>query len=304
MICYGRKIYYLDGRVTLLRQHCQCFLLWTNASGFCGKERYFLPGHRNLHGFRKNVPICNKICSSSEVTGFSPSKAALLSLNKAFSYHFSMRQRAKCINFKEMTAVPQALPKWIETFKGSLRRIFDDNFAIVNGLQRNSINGEVMEPLQRIAMLCREYNIELQAHWISTKQNSLADMLSRGQYTKIANKYSSLQIVTTTFGIPLKAQANTSLYALVRFGKLHRILRTLWETAISCSSRKTSSMDWSLRRKKAQTKNDQGIFGGSLLSSPGLHLRHKRFTAIRFYKKLSQAFEGYTEREIPVSTGQ
>ena len=62
-----------------------------------------------------------------------------------------------------------------------------------------------MEPLQKIAILCAEYDIEVQAHWISTKQNSLADMLSRGQYTKIANKYLFLQIATTISGIPLKA---------------------------------------------------------------------------------------------------
>ena len=62
-----------------------------------------------------------------------------------------------------------------------------------------------MQPLRRIAMLCAEHDIEVQAHWIYTKQNSLADMLSRGQYTKIANKYPSLQIAQTTFGIPLKA---------------------------------------------------------------------------------------------------
>ena len=62
-----------------------------------------------------------------------------------------------------------------------------------------------MQPLRRIAMLCAEHNIEVQAHWITTKQNSLADMLSCGQYTKIANKYPSLQIALSTSRIPLKA---------------------------------------------------------------------------------------------------
>ena len=62
-----------------------------------------------------------------------------------------------------------------------------------------------MQPLRRIAILCAEYDIEVQAHWISTKQNSLADMLSRGQYIKIANRYPSLQIALNTSGIPLKA---------------------------------------------------------------------------------------------------
>lgn len=62
-----------------------------------------------------------------------------------------------------------------------------------------------MQPLHKIAMLCAEHNIEVQVHWISTKQNSLADMLSRGQSTKIANKYLILQIAQSIFRIPLEA---------------------------------------------------------------------------------------------------
>ena len=62
-----------------------------------------------------------------------------------------------------------------------------------------------MQPLRKVAMLCAENDMEVQAHWISTKQNFLADMLSRGQYAKIANKYPSLQIAQSTSGIPLKA---------------------------------------------------------------------------------------------------
>ena len=69
-----------------------------------------------------------------------------------------------------MTGVFQALARLIETFKGSHLYIFGDNFAVVNGLQQNSIMGEAMEPLKRIAMLYAEYDIEVQAHWISTKQ--------------------------------------------------------------------------------------------------------------------------------------
>ncbi len=61
-----------------------------------------------------------------------------------------------------------------------------------------------MQPLRRIAMLCAEYDIEVQAHWISTKQNSLADMLSRGQYTKIADRYPFIQIAKSKFGTSLK----------------------------------------------------------------------------------------------------
>ena len=144
--------------------------------------------HYTLQEFREKIPICNNICSPSGVTGFSYSEAALLSFDKAFSYRFSTRQRAKRINFKEMTAILQAIARWIEIFKGSHLHVFCDNFAVAHGLQKTSIKGEGMQLLRRIAMLCAEHDIEVQAYLISTKQNSLADMLSRGQYTKIAKK--------------------------------------------------------------------------------------------------------------------
>ena len=59
--------------------------------------------------------------------------------------------------------------------------------------------------MRKITMLCAKHDIKVQAHWISIKQNFLIDILSCDQYTKIANKYFSLQIAQSTFGTPLKA---------------------------------------------------------------------------------------------------
>lgn len=54
-------------------------------------------------------------------------------------------------------------------------------------------------------MLCAMHDIEVPVYWISIKQNSLANMLSCSQYTKIADKYLSLQIAQNTYGTSLKA---------------------------------------------------------------------------------------------------
>ena len=59
-----------------------------------------------------------------------------------------------------------------------------------------------MQSLQKIAMFYAQYNIKMQAYQISTKQNLLADMLSRGLYTKIGNKYPFLQIAQSKSEIP------------------------------------------------------------------------------------------------------
>ena len=110
------------------------------------------------------MSICNKIYFPGGVTSFSYSEAALLSLDKAFSYCFSTRQRANHINFKEMTVILQAITRWIKTFRGSHLHVFYDNFAVIHGVQKTFIRGEAMQPLRRIAMLCAEYDIEVQVY--------------------------------------------------------------------------------------------------------------------------------------------
>ena len=88
----------------------------------------------------------------------------LLSLDKAFLYCFSTRQQAKSKNFKEMMAILQVMTRWIEVFKGSHLHVFYNNFAVAPGLQKTSIRKEAIQPLRKIAMLCAEHNIEVQAH--------------------------------------------------------------------------------------------------------------------------------------------
>ena len=141
--------------MTLLPSHRQCYSLWTDASGFRSIGGYFLPGHFTLQALCGNIPTCNKICTLSGVTGFSSSVAALLSLDKAFSYRFSTRQRAKRINFKEITAVLQALARWIKIFKGSHLHIFCDNFLVTGLAQKLYSWRSNAAPAQNCNSMCR-----------------------------------------------------------------------------------------------------------------------------------------------------
>ena len=50
-----------------------------------------------------------------------------------------------------------------------------------------------MHALCAIAMLAALNDIEIKSHWINTRQNSIADLLSRGKSQKLANKYPNLQ---------------------------------------------------------------------------------------------------------------
>lgn len=71
------------------------FFVINKTSRFCGKNRNFVLDYYIFYEFHKNIPICNKISFSSKSIGFSSSKTALLLLEKAFLYSFSICQQVK-----------------------------------------------------------------------------------------------------------------------------------------------------------------------------------------------------------------
>ena len=44
-----------------------------------------------------------------------------------------------------------------------------------------------MNVLRRCLLLASEYDLDLEARWVSTRENALADALSRSQYDRIAD---------------------------------------------------------------------------------------------------------------------
>lgn len=83
--------------------------------------------------------------------------------------------------------------------------MFCDNFAVTHCLQKFSINIEAIQILCRMRVFYAEKNIEVQAHRILIKQNSLADTLSHGHYIKIADRCLFIQVAKSTFETSLIA---------------------------------------------------------------------------------------------------
>ena len=104
---------------------------------------------------------------------------------------------------KKMTATLHALQKWLSMLRGSHLILHCDNFAVSKGLIKTSIRGEAMHPLRAIAMLAALHDIQIESIWISTNQNTVADLLSRGQFEKLANMYPNFQNLTP-YGTPPK----------------------------------------------------------------------------------------------------
>ena len=112
---------------------------------------------------------------------------------QAFSTRFTTRLRAKHINVKEMTAILQAMKKWLPICKGSHLILYCDSYAVTKGVNKTSIRGQAMHALRAITMLAALHDIQIEARWISSKENYIADLLSRGLLKKLADKIPQFQ---------------------------------------------------------------------------------------------------------------
>lgn len=151
--------------------------LWTDASGTIGIGGYLLRHLSQdpdaLHAFGKRIPS---------------------------------RYSIKDIQVKEMMAVQLSISRWLPELIGKALYIFNDNQAVCFGLMKLSIRGDAMHPLRQIALLLASHDIVvMEVKWIHTYENSLADMLSRLQWERIADKYPQLQSLAPN----LSAQVTT-----------------------------------------------------------------------------------------------
>ena len=99
----------------------------------------------------------------------------------------SIVHRREDINTKEMRGVEQVLLQWGRGWKGKLVVIHTDHQAVVYGLANGTIWGASMQVLRRCLLLAAEWDLELMSRWISTKDNALAETLSRFDYQTVTN---------------------------------------------------------------------------------------------------------------------
>lgn len=114
-------------------------------------------------------------------------------IDDVFSLHFASRYRPKDIQFKEMLAILVTIRKWLSRLQGSHLTLHCDNGAVADGIKATTMRGQAMAPLRQIVMLFARYDIRYTVIWIPTKQNHLADLLSRFKFAKIADLYPQLK---------------------------------------------------------------------------------------------------------------
>jgi ribonuclease HI len=96
-------------------------------------------------------------------------------------YSTRIKNRALHIHVHEMRAVLHALRLWLPRLCGGKVIIYGDNAAVVAGLNKGSIRGGPMATWRDIAMLLALNDILMDALWIDSKSNDLADLLSRSK---------------------------------------------------------------------------------------------------------------------------
>jgi len=106
---------------------------------------------------------------------------------KAFSTRIPRRHRTKHINWKEAYAILFSLALWGNQLSGSSITFMCDNSSIVDAINNKSIRGPAINPLQLILLTAALHDIEINACWLSSEENWIADALSRFNLARLAN---------------------------------------------------------------------------------------------------------------------
>ena len=122
--------------------------------------------------------------------------------NHAFSTRLPRRHRSKLIDWKEAYAVLFAFALWGEHWKGHTVLVMSDNTVVFNAINSKSVRGESIDPLQLILLTAALYDIEISCQWLSSKDNWIADALSRFEIEKIANIFPQFSLANNSYSHP------------------------------------------------------------------------------------------------------
>ena len=108
-------------------------------------------------------------------------------LDHFFAAHVPRWHRRKHINWKEMYAVLYAFLLWHSHWEHGEVLVYCDNQAVVKAINKRSIRGPTITPLQTLFLIAALFNVTISAVWIPTASNTIADALSRHDFKRLAN---------------------------------------------------------------------------------------------------------------------
>src|SRR5437762_3388289 len=150
-----------------------------------------------------------------------------------------------------MFAVLHAFLLWHEVWRGGKVRLACDNSSVVDGINKHSIKGSAIVPLQRIFLIAAIYDIQIFSFWISFEENIVANAASRYDYKRFANL--GLHI---SHNLPRPSQLRQKLHSFFTISSLQAL-----DEDTKKSSELTSPSCWIipsyLQTMDSQTMNSQ-----------------------------------------------
>ena len=168
---------------SIQKQTRSTFSMWSDAAGTKGLGAFYIDNNANLTHRYNDKP---SLQSSSIHPGPRPGSAFSITLPT------SVTCAREDINTKQIRAVEQPLLHWGRKWKEKCLIVHVDNQAVFHTLENWTIRGNSMDVLLRCLLLATEYNLEIEARWISTKENPLPDALSCFDYNWICNLLTSI----------------------------------------------------------------------------------------------------------------
>ena len=94
-----------------------------------------------------------------------------------------MQKAEPSIEYLELYGVTMGVLLWLKQFKNSTLKLHCDNESVCRMINNSSATCKNCMVLIRIIVLeCLNQNVHLSAEWLSTKENGMADALSRLQF--------------------------------------------------------------------------------------------------------------------------
>src|SRR5438552_516014 len=141
---------------------------------------------------------------------------------------------SKKIDWKEMFAILHAFLLWHEVWRGGKVRLACDNSSVVDAINKHSIKGPAIVPLQWIFLIAVVYDIQILPFWIPSEENIMADAASRFDYKRLANL--GLQV---SHNLPRPSQLRQKLHSFFTTPSL----RALGEATAKSSEPTSPSVD-------------------------------------------------------------
>ena len=91
------------------------------------------------------------------------------------------------INVHELEALLVAFDIWAQSWHQSKVIVYTDNTTAFNGLTNLTLRGPGNKPLRKVLLLAAQNDIVIEARWIKSADNGLADALSRINLALITN---------------------------------------------------------------------------------------------------------------------